>query len=143
MEESGIDVLLKALGDRAEASGIEQLNEDERTALVPYWAYGRIGNGGFRYFFEQSFPLADAARRFRRLGLLDIAAALERVVVALFPDGMERRLGVRLTTIDWETFRPELLIVLSLSWERLTTSIAEFVGTHPESFRRSVTLLPN
>jgi hypothetical protein len=97
---------LKALGEEADAEGIDRLTDEQRNALVPYWARGVIGNGGFRYFFQGNHDLTDVARRLRTLGLDPAAEACDQVAAAIFPGGVapgeEARREAILRQVDWE-----------------------------------------
>lgn len=137
MNRNAASKLVKRLGAQADARGIESLSEHQRNVLVPYWARGVIGNGGFEYFFEGSYDLVDVARRFRALGLTDVAGACEQVAGAVFgaalplPQGREAILA----RVDWSAFREQERVVYGLSWEALQDAIAAYVSSHPEAAR--------
>ena len=139
MERERAKKLLRALGEKADSHGIQALSEEERNVLVPYWARGLIGNGGFRYFFEHDHPLSDTVRRMRSLGLGSTADACESVLGQLFPGGAEpadyweRR---RLTDgIDWDRFDPEESAIYKVSWDQFTDAIGAYIESHPDAFR--------
>ena len=73
------------LGGKAEAEGIEALSVYERNVLLPYWASGIIGNGGFQYFYEGAINAIEVAEAFDALGLSECAEAC-RQSLAVFPN---------------------------------------------------------
>jgi len=134
MSRERVQRIIKELGVRAEMDGIGTLNEEERDVLVPYWARGIIGNGGFKYFFEGTYDLADVARRFRQLKLESVAAASDAVLAAVFPAGPPAGAKQReeaLSRADWSQFELEEDAVFDLTWEALESAIAAYVLQHP------------
>jgi len=82
-----VNSIATKLGKRAEANGIEALNDIERTVLLIWWASGIIGNGGFQYFFEGATEAAEVAEAFDRAGCTAAAAAC-RQALQVFPGGI-------------------------------------------------------
>lgn len=132
--------LVRRLGSRADREGIETLNDDELTALIPWWARGVICNGGFRYFYEGGYDLVDVAMRLRRLGLLDAAAACERVSRVVFPNGRSQlatsERDQALAEVEWRKFERDEDVLFALEPTLLLDAIAKYVADHPAGFGR-------
>lgn len=130
--------LVKRLGRQADERGIDSLNEDQRNILVPYWAYGIIGNGGFRYLLEGSHDLVDVARRFRALGFPDVGRACEEVASKVFGEQTEPDPSDRadiLSRFEWDAFDAQDAVVFRVSAEALVDAIAAYVSSHPNATR--------
>lgn len=120
--------LLHALGLRADRLGITDLNEAERTALVPYWAVGIVGMNGFRRLLELQYPLADVAERLRSLGLAEAALAVDRASAKLGPSGSP------VDAIDWRRFEPEEDLLFAISVPEMYEAVRRWVDQHRDSF---------
>jgi len=130
MNEEAVKALLGALDRKAIARGVAALTEAERDAWVPVWALLTIGSGGFRYFLDNSqADLADAARRFRHLGLDAAGAACERVASEVFPGGAPADHDERsdlLARVDWSRFGAEEGVLVALTREGLYRAIGDY-----------------
>lgn len=84
------DEMLDRFSAHAEAleenCGFNCLSTAQRVVLLTERAAGVIGNGGFRYFFEQGLDTEACARSFEELGLANIAELL-RLAESVFPYG--------------------------------------------------------
>jgi len=96
-----IDIFTE-LADRVEdgESGLDSLNEYERTILVTQALEGEVNNGGFLQFFDNSLSAlaGEAEAAFRRIGAKKTAAICRRAL-KLFPQGLPA---------DWEERRAYL-----------------------------------
>jgi hypothetical protein len=63
------------LAMRADEYDRDMLTPEEQVVLLPWWASGIIGNGGFRYFYEGATETLEVAAAFDALGLGDAADA--------------------------------------------------------------------
>ena len=90
------------LADRVEGgeSGLEGLNEYERTILVTQALEGDVNNGGFLQFFDNSMGAlaGEIEAAFKRIGAKKTAAICKRALKA-FPQGLPA---------DWEERRAYL-----------------------------------
>jgi uncharacterized protein DUF4375 len=138
MNERETECLVTALADKAQASGIGALSDEERNALVPWWAVGELDNGGFQLFFEANHPLADVSRRLRLLGFEGAAAACDEVAAALFPGGKEpldrAAKEALLAGVEWKQFRPQERVIFAVEWDELLRAIGRYVDAHPQAF---------
>jgi hypothetical protein len=129
--------LVDRLGDRAELEGIGTLSEEERTVLLPWWARGVIGNGGFRYFYEGSADLHEVARRMAALGFADVARALEAVATRVDASVPGRAAQTEhLDRIRWKDFEVAEGVVLELDFDALLAAIERYVEDRPAAFSR-------
>ncbi|MDB6112781.1 MAG: hypothetical protein JWR69_4531 [Pedosphaera sp.] len=80
-----INGLFCKLVDKQEDQGAEVLTKEENVVLLIWHASGIIGNGGFRYFFEQELNGEAAAAAYTIIGC-DKAAELLRLGLSLFPN---------------------------------------------------------
>ncbi len=73
---------------------INLVPEPDKTLMVIYSAHGIIGNGGFRYFFENDFPGIEnyniIIKSYNNLNLNKHAEAIEKVL-SLFPQGQPHK----------------------------------------------------
>ncbi|MDY7035495.1 MAG: DUF4375 domain-containing protein [Thermodesulfobacteriota bacterium] len=70
-----INSQIKPLGQKAEDEGLDGLTQIQQTALLVWWTFGIIENGGFRYFFEGASNIEQVADAFRELGFYAAADA--------------------------------------------------------------------
>ena len=82
-----IDRIATRIGERAERDGLASLSLVEKTVLLPWWASGIIGNGGFQYFYEGASEAAEVADAFDRIGCPAAAEAC-RKSLEVFPSGV-------------------------------------------------------
>ena len=138
MEAKRVKELVESLGARADLRGVGSLSEEEQTILVPYWAWGVIGNGGFRYFFEGQHSMMDVARRMKALRLDAQGAACERVALQLFPGGEPPKNNAErdaiLDAVDWNVFDEEKEPLFSLSLQELLEALGRYVESHMDGF---------
>jgi hypothetical protein len=129
--------LVDRLGDRAELEGIGTLSEEERTVLLPWWARGVIGNGGFHYFYQGSADLHDVARRMAALGFADVARACEAVATRVDASVPGRAAQTEhLDAIRWKDFEVAEGVVLELDFDALLAAIERYVEDRPAAFSR-------
>lgn len=121
--------ILYNLGVKADEHGLESLTAKERTILLPWFARGVIGNGGFRYFFEGGHDLAEVAGAFRELGRHAVASACERVG-SRFAEQRPKDLA----QVNWDQFTNEEDVIYELTWEELLAAIGKFVDQHRDAF---------
>ncbi len=134
------EAVLRALGSRADALGLETLTDHEQCVLLPWFARGVVGNGGFALFYDGDDRLADVARGFRALGFPEAAEACERVMWRLFPDGVEAsglKRRAALAGVDWREFDEEEDVVFEVDWDELRCAVGRYVQAHPQAFRRA------
>ncbi len=138
MDESQVDSILQRLAERADREGIEGLNDDEQTVLLPCTALGLIENGGLKYFFERFHDLENVATCLRRLGFWDAASACEEFLSAVFPNGAEppdELLRKRmLSAVDWKRFDEFENRIAKVSGDSLTEATAKYIDEHRAAF---------
>lgn len=142
MEANRAKDLVSSLGAQADLHGLDSLSEEERSVLVPYWARGVIGNGGFRYFYEGNHDLHDVARRMRTLQLDAAATACESVAQHVFAGGAVPRNDdereALLSKVDWKRFSQEEDVVFDLRWEDILDAVGRYVEAHPAAFKAAM-----
>jgi Domain of unknown function (DUF4375) len=138
MDESETEQLLRRIGERAQALGLGVLNEEQRNVIIPWWARGELGNGGFEQFFQTDHPLADVSRRLRLLGFEAAADACDQVLAALFSGGREpvdrAAKEALLAEVDWKRFRPQERVIFAIDWDELVRAIGRYVDAYPGAF---------
>jgi len=130
--------IIDVLAFRADESGIETLNADERVVVLAWGARGVIGNGGFKYFFEGSTDLGTVAEAFRCLGLDAVAEVCDDVQRSVFAGGRtpssEKERDAALAMVDWRQFDDKEDVVFELSWDDLLGAIARYIEAHASAF---------
>src|SRR5688572_3543263 len=61
----------------AEVRGLGALSEAQRAVVLAWGGKGIIGNGGFKYFYEGEWRMAELAAAYRALGFTSAAEACE------------------------------------------------------------------
>jgi hypothetical protein len=148
MNSDFADDVVSAVAVKADEVGYGGLSEHERNVLVPWWAYGIICNGGFKFFFEGRYDLARydlgaLARRFRVLGLEDAAVACEHVVAALFGGAQPAdpaRWKAMVAGVEWSLVAPHEKKIYSVSWDRLLVAIGGYLERYRQQFKEAFDL---
>jgi hypothetical protein len=137
MDQRKVERILQELGEQADEHGLEALAAEQRTVLLPWFARGVIGNGGFKYLFQSAHDAGAIARAFHELGCHAVGDAVLGAP-AVFPggrvpsDAAERE--SLLEAVDWEQLRAAEDTVYELSWDELRRRIADYVTAHPRAF---------
>jgi hypothetical protein len=129
--------ILETLESRAAAArGFGVLNATERAVYFAYLARQAVGNGGFKYFYEDNeTPVPEVVQGFRLLGFPAAADAFERTLEA-FPGGAVPKTLIELhrLSLDFEPFSADEDVVAEVSYEALEASIGQYYQQHPTDF---------
>ena len=127
-----------AICNSADEQGIEALPATQRAVVLAWAGRGIIGNGGFKYFYEGQWRMAETAAAYRILGFPEAADACERSL-DVFPkrqpprDDEEREqfLGEESSNLFEELEK----VVYALDWDSLKLAIGSYIESRPEAFR--------
>jgi len=77
------------IGSQIREKGAHALLVPQQSIILAFWTQGVVGNGGFRYFYEQSNDPISAAKAFRHIGLHEAGAAVEASMRVFPPATLE------------------------------------------------------
>jgi hypothetical protein len=80
--------------------GSQTLPVAKQSIILAFWTQGVVGNGGFRYFYEQSNDPISSANAFRHIGLHEAGAAIEESMRVFPPGTLEGDYKVRDTWMN-------------------------------------------
>ena len=131
-----VNDVVRRLGERANANGIESLSAPERVAVLAPWAVGTIRSGGFRSFYQSATNTLEVADALDELGFPEAAAAC-RIAHAAVPMGALaggrqacREWVESVDESEWEARFDELDTALCEVSDRLCPSLAAFIERH-------------
>lgn len=128
-----------AICHQADERGLDALTGPERVVVLAWGSRGIIGNGGFKYFYEGEWRMAELAAAYRTLGFSDAADACERSL-DVFPerepprDAAERN---RFLGAESQAFFDGLVrAVFAIEWDDLKLAIGRYIESKPDEFRK-------
>jgi hypothetical protein len=130
---------------RADENGIDRLPARHRTVVHAWAAHGIIGNGGFQYYYEGAWMMADVAAAYRTLGFEEAACACESSL-DIFPARVPPRDRARrweiINKTDFEALREAETKIFDVRWDSLKAAIADYMAKHDDDFSE-LGALPN
>ena len=134
--EDPLATVIYELCARADEGGIETLPARHRTVVHAWAAHGIISNGGFKYYYEGDWMMADVAAAYRTLGFEAAAracdASLEIFPARVPPQDEERRAAI-VEQADFTTFA-NADEIFRVTFDALKTAIGEYMDRHPQDF---------
>lgn len=125
--------------EEADKRGLDALSETQRAVVLAWGATGIIGNGGFRYFYEGEWRMAELGAAYRALGFGDAADACERSLDVfpgrVVPRDQHRRSEI-LERIDQTQLESLQGAVFAIGWDALRDAIGQYMARHASEFVR-------
>jgi hypothetical protein len=135
--KDSLETAIYELCTRADEDGIEALPSRQRTVVHAWAAHGIIGNGGFRYYYEGAWMMADVAAAYRALGFEDAARACESSLdifpTRVPPRDRERRREI-IEKTDFDQLAADEAKIFDIEWDSLKTAIGDYMTRHPDDF---------
>ena len=123
----------------ADERGLDALTAPQRAVVLAWGSRGIIGNGGFEYFYEGEWRMAELAEAYRALGFSDAADACERSL-EVFPEREPPRdttqRGSFLNTESKAFFKDLEKLVFRIQWDALKLAIGHYIESRPDEFRK-------
>jgi hypothetical protein len=135
--KSTLQSAIHELCTRADEDGLEALPQRHRIVVLAWAARGIIGNGGFRYYYEGGWRMAEVAAAYRTLGFEQAARACEstlRIFPACMPPRDDERRREIVQRTDFDQFEDEESKVYDVDWESLEAAIKRYMDRHPVDF---------
>jgi hypothetical protein len=135
--KNSLETAIYELCTRADEDGIEALPPPHRIVVHAWSARGIIGNGGFQYYYEGAWMMADVAAAYRALGFDEAARACEsslEIFPARVPPQDRQRRWEIISKTDFDQFSSEVEKIFDVEWASLKTAIAEYMARHPDDF---------